>query len=901
MKKRFLLLLLMLSTIAYSQTDIDREIERANKKLDSTDKKAFTTNLLLNKGFLMGDLLLDYIEFGEHEEDNFILNDKKTFRRIHRGLQKSFVGNNRRKKVQNIDFESIKNRFKKLKNVVPVGIIQAKGEWLNSYEIDENIKAKVKRYSHRKNYDKIFVFNASVLKKRVYTSKVNFEILKEAFFIQNKNQIKSISIDVSDGQGYQTISSKDIITAKYTSIGEKTIAIKFELNDKHFISYSSINVVTLNEEEASQNFNVSSDSSGKSISSGKNALSGGNASLFAGCDNVFDRPVIIVEGFDANNEVSILDLRAKYTFGGIEQAFRNSGHDVIYLNFTRGGDDIRTNARVLSNLILDVNAQKIGNEDLIIIGESMGGLVARYAIRRLLEEGRRTHNISHYISFDAPHRGANVPLAFQSLFRDVESIKLREALNIQASVFRQGNTYLNSKAAKQLLLRHEGVSPHQDFITLQNEFNAMGFPSQGGIRNIAIVNGALDGSINEPELNYNPGDQVISVKSQLSGYYKLNVGAYSNGINSRTLSSFVEIRTGPGILTTNKRSSFNFDAFHYDVTPGGVFDYNLGFDDFEIDVIVFDFSINTFGISQFSFVPLFSSLASTARNNNQGDISRNLNALNANNSIPFDRVFGTNNNTEHLETIGVISNAWRDLFVNELRIPFERNSCNVRGAVATPPSPRINGNRFYMCELSSERLKIDNASGLGDLYNHSWRVTGPRSFTANGDYVTMFKGLPPGRYTVRATRSYDTTQGLSAGSSTSSRVFTVFSQFDRRYGCNEGDDGSPIRKSSDVVSSEDEILNLSDNDIIEEKSILYWPNPIKDVLHVNYEMKSEGDIVISLIPVNHMDAKEIVITNSYRPVGNYEETYYTNTLKEGFYILNIRSATQVIQKMVILE
>lgn len=322
---------------------------------------------------------------------------------------------------------------------------------------------------------------------------------------------------MSDGKGYRVVSPNDIISAKYTSIGEKVIGIKFELKNKHFISYSSIKVVTLNEEEPTQIFNVSDNSSGKSNASGKAALSGGTAFMYAGCDDIFDRPVIIVEGFDATNDVPIRDIRQKYLNGGIERSFRNAGRDVVYLNFSNGGNDIRTNARVLYNLILDINRQKIGNQDLIVIGESMGGLVARYAIRRLLEQGGRTHNISHFISFDAPHKGANVPTGLQGLFTSFRDVRLREAFNIEASSIREGNTYLNSKAAKQLLIRYQGVTPHPDFTALQNEFDIMGFPNQGGIQNISVVNGALDGSIDESNLSYSPGDRTLSLSGLVEG------------------------------------------------------------------------------------------------------------------------------------------------------------------------------------------------------------------------------------------------------------------------------------------------------------------------------------------------------------------------------------------------
>lgn len=110
--------LFIFSFISFSQNTIDEHIKSIEDKLDSVDTKSLSTKYFLNKGFLAGDLIADYHEFKEHKEDNFILNDKKTFRRIYRGLRKSFVGKNNSKKVGKIDFKAIKERYKPLKNVV---------------------------------------------------------------------------------------------------------------------------------------------------------------------------------------------------------------------------------------------------------------------------------------------------------------------------------------------------------------------------------------------------------------------------------------------------------------------------------------------------------------------------------------------------------------------------------------------------------------------------------------------------------------------------------------------------------------------------------------------------------------------------------------------------------------
>lgn len=63
-----------------------------------------------------------------------------------------------------------------------------------------------------------------------------------------------------------------------------------------------------------------------------------------------------------------------------------------------------------------VNNNKVGNEQNVVIGMSMGGLVARYALRHM-ETTNRIHDTKLYISHDAPHQGANLPLSLQALVR----------------------------------------------------------------------------------------------------------------------------------------------------------------------------------------------------------------------------------------------------------------------------------------------------------------------------------------------------------------------------------------------------------------------------------------------------------------------------------------------------
>ena len=95
------------------------------------------------------------------------MNRKGVFKRIYRGLRKSYTG--KKQKIPRIDFKQIKETYRNKQNTIPIGIIQTRGEWMETYELDENISAKVYCYYLSKEYSKIDVFNASVLNRKAYS------------------------------------------------------------------------------------------------------------------------------------------------------------------------------------------------------------------------------------------------------------------------------------------------------------------------------------------------------------------------------------------------------------------------------------------------------------------------------------------------------------------------------------------------------------------------------------------------------------------------------------------------------------------------------------------------------------------------------------------------------------
>jgi pimeloyl-ACP methyl ester carboxylesterase len=153
--------------------------------------------------------------------------------------------------------------------------------------------------------------------------------------------------------------------------------------------------------------------------------------------------------FDSINYDSIVDLQ-DFTLsngddGNALETLRTEGFDVIIVNHpTYKTDDLNTPEVILDEVEIDGGAYYIESNafalvkllqetrDLLaangsdkkikLIGPSMGGQIAKYALSYMEKQEQDTgnsavwdHNVSHYVSFDSPHLGANIPLGDQAL------------------------------------------------------------------------------------------------------------------------------------------------------------------------------------------------------------------------------------------------------------------------------------------------------------------------------------------------------------------------------------------------------------------------------------------------------------------------------------------------------
>ena len=455
---------------------------------------------------------------------------------------------------------------------------------------------------------------------------LNFKVkLPQSLFYSNStNEIQKIEIDFEDGLGYRLAVYNQLLNVNYTVEGNKTWKYKLTLtNGQTLLSASRIVI------KAGINFNPITEAQAYSKSgntacglynfdiTSTNLFNGfpGKARIFvddAGNDCKITKPLILVEGWDVS---TLLSPETKYTSKDFDDfmnkiylsnsnlkslisgpsyiANGDQQYDIIYINWDNGVDFIQRNALVLEEVIKWVNAVKEGNEKLVVMGQSMGGVVARYCLRDMEQRGL-THNVRLFVSDDSPQQGANIPLSMQYLYRNVQNQVIQtpayQIFNLasqtsQGYLFQFDNpipklfSILDQPATAQMLINRVNRnyqidnSIHDAFYA---ELKAKGYPQQNGIRNIAISNGSECGSLQ----NFNAGDVLVSYRGEKKLSFIQNIIMPAFGVLGTVLidpTSFLQITTLSLFPGGSKFESFLEDRALYPNGGNKIHDFNISY------------------------------------------------------------------------------------------------------------------------------------------------------------------------------------------------------------------------------------------------------------------------------------------------------------------------------------
>jgi len=375
-------------------------------------------------------------------------------------------------------------------------------------------------------------------------------IFRSALFVNSSSKtVSNLSVDFGNGIGYRTVLMNTPVYIQYPSAGAKVLQFKVTCTDNTvFYSHAKFEVYAasgngnarygLNERKEFR-FPRSMDTQCPEATfpnpeSYQGSYYGAEVTVHYGdqpttvrdpntvdCNPRFIRPLIVVEGYDVSkfsafgvDNWDYEKFAGRFVNGAINgptitgnslnEDLDRSGYDLVFIDFNEGTGDIVRNAYLVENVIQWVNAHKINNpatgvrERNIVLGQSMGGLVARYALcdlekRRIANGSFASHECRLLVTQDSPHRGANVPIGFQNLINKLATQSLTTVglfsygaggaiigsfLDMQdlAPALKQGKQLLNEPATRQMLIDQDGqsntflIGDYRSMITFSNGY-----------------------------------------------------------------------------------------------------------------------------------------------------------------------------------------------------------------------------------------------------------------------------------------------------------------------------------------------------------------------------------------------------------------------------------------------
>lgn len=375
------------------------------------------------------------------------------------------------------------------------------------------------------------------------------KIPNDIFFSNNRNLIQNIQIDFGNDQGYVIVPFDTNIAVAYSVEGVKIWKYKLTLTDGTVL-YNQSRIKIL-QGINSIPFDGGSTSAKSLLASGSYLYSkditatlpysGGYGTVKLTIDlgaghSQITKPLIVAEGFDLGVVLSPETPNGMNTYTQFKQSILNGGstdlnnliwasnkqYDIIYVDWNNGVDYLQRNAYALETVINWVNSVKVGTEKNVVLGQSMGGVIARYALADMEQKGE-DHKTRLFVSHDAPQQGANIPLSIQYLYRHLTNQYIQTNTTLFGGIvtvpifenYGVSNylSILDAPASRQLLKNFSTINYTIDNsinTSFYDELKNKGVANSGGYpvncKNIAISNGGECGTTQ----NFNAGDDLLN-------------------------------------------------------------------------------------------------------------------------------------------------------------------------------------------------------------------------------------------------------------------------------------------------------------------------------------------------------------------------------------------------------
>ena len=265
-------------------------------------------------------------------------------------------------------------------------------------------------------YSEHLAFAVAPYKSQSAARTVRFIIAPELYLRRGSEQATRFNVDFGDGRGFRSVALGEVVAVSYATGGQKTIQLVAHEAGATRSARALFDVLEASApapDRAWTNQTARRDYQGQRARYDAYAFYGrGNAKL--------TRPVVFVEGFDTyatdpakrRTWQEMYDLAAEENFAATLRVY---GYDLVLFKLHNAADYIQRNAYALEAFLDQLNREMRHQNPMVVVGPSMGGLIGRFALASMERKGKR-HNVRLYVSVDAPHQGANLPLGDQFLF-----------------------------------------------------------------------------------------------------------------------------------------------------------------------------------------------------------------------------------------------------------------------------------------------------------------------------------------------------------------------------------------------------------------------------------------------------------------------------------------------------
>ena len=509
-------------------------------------------------------------------------------------------------------------------------------------------------------YDTNTAFSvAPIYEESKNSGTVKFSFPQSHYFTNTGILIKVIYADFADGAGFKPYQLGDTPSITYTSSGVKNLKFLVRFADGNQLKSNSDFKVTVPE---GNNYRYSTVGPNTQIPISVGTITGtlqirysdGNQPSTSNPTPQIIKPLIVLGGYDPLNKESYRDFMINLNLQVWQFNDNLAGigsYDLIFLDYGNGGASILNNAVLLEEALRIVNLQKVVNpvtglrEKNVVMGISMGGLVARYALNKIqkgISTITTTHDTRMLITHDSPHQGANTTPGIQFLGRKlIGDVLLRTVVRPFSPVLDDLARFADAPAAREMLsystisnglpLVQNGVGwVANTFFATHYIPNCANVPAVSGggeqvFRFIATSQGdecgagAVGAGASLFSSNGGAGAGILWGTFGANIGYEFYMNA-TNGANRVLLFRLYNQITffswlGGGITITNNMRRFElnnpYPALRLDSEPGGITPIGISFAvgvGFNIGIVSFNASANATSARGFCFVPRSSAL-----------------------------------------------------------------------------------------------------------------------------------------------------------------------------------------------------------------------------------------------------------------------------------------------------